>query len=351
MELRQLEHFVAVAGEMSFSRAVQRAHVVQSALSTSVGKLEKELGVELFDRTRQQIRLTPAGELFRTHATRVIQAARYAKDSIGNFRGELTGTVDLGALITFGPLDVPKMLGQFHREYPLVQIRLRQSQSGSNAYLSAIADGTLDLALVSAPDRFPAGVQMRLLCQEPMMFVCRPDHRLAQRRHVTVTELVDEHLIGFPPQFSLRRIVEDAFTAAGVTAFTPHEVALEYAIAEFGPSRAGHYLHARQRSGPIPTPARASRTPSHHMEDLPGLRRTIPARTSQRPTCRTPRRIGPRSNELTQDIGAPLKASESGWRRMPRRLCRTRRGGAVDETLLFRKTVTVYATRICNGPT
>lgn len=103
MELRQLEHFVAVAGEMSFSRAVQRAHVVQSALSTSVGKLEKELGVELFDRTRQQIRLTPAGELFHTHATRVIQAARYAKDSIGNFRGELTGTVDLGALITFGP--------------------------------------------------------------------------------------------------------------------------------------------------------------------------------------------------------------------------------------------------------
>ncbi|MGH3726311.1 MAG: LysR family transcriptional regulator [Mycobacterium sp.] len=231
MELRQLEHFVAVASEMSFSRAVQRVHVVQSALSTSVGKLEKELGVELFDRTRQQIRLTPAGELFREHAIRVIQAARYAKDSIGDFRGELTGTVDLGALISFGPLDVPKVLGQFHRDYPLVQIRLRQSQSGSNAYLSAIADGTLDLALVSAPDRFPAGIQMRLLCQEPMMFVCRPDHRLADRSHAAITELVDEHLIGFPAQFSLRRLVEDAFTAAGVTVFTPHEVALEYSIA------------------------------------------------------------------------------------------------------------------------
>lgn len=231
MELRQLEHFVAVASEMSFSRAVQRAHIVQSALSTSVGKLEKELGVELFDRTRQQIRLTPAGELFRTHATHVIQAARYAKDSIGDFRGQLTGTVDLGALISFGPLDVPKVLGKFHRDYPLVQIRLRQSQSGSNAYLSAIADGTLDLALVSAPDRFPAGIQMRLLCQEPMMFVCRSDHRLADRSHAAITELVDEHLIGFPPQFSLRRLVEDAFTAAGVAAFTPHEVALEYSIA------------------------------------------------------------------------------------------------------------------------
>lgn len=231
MELRQLEHFVAVAGEMSFSRAVQRAHVVQSALSTSIAKLEKELGVELFDRTRQQIRLTPAGELFRTHATRVIQAARYAKDSVGDFRGELTGTVDLGALITFGPLDVPRVLGQFHQDYPLVQIRLRQSQTGSSAYLSAIADGTLDLALVSAPDRFPASIHMRLLCQEPMLFVCRADHPLADRSHVLISELTHEHLIGFPPQFGLRRLIDDAFAAAGVNAHTPHEVALEYSVA------------------------------------------------------------------------------------------------------------------------
>ncbi|MGY4649625.1 hypothetical protein ACVWWN_003421 [Mycobacterium sp. URHB0021] len=62
MELRQLEYFIAVAGEMNFSRAAQRAHVVQSALSTSVAKLEKELGVDLFDRSRQQIRITPARE-------------------------------------------------------------------------------------------------------------------------------------------------------------------------------------------------------------------------------------------------------------------------------------------------
>lgn len=231
MELRQLEHFVAVAGELSFSRAAHRAHVVQSALSTSVGKLEKELGVELFDRSRQQIKLTPAGELFREHAGQVLHSARIAKDSVGDFRGQLTGTVDLGALITSGALDVPRVLGQFHRDYPFVQIRLRQSQTGSSAYLSAIADGSLDLALVSAPDRFPGRIQMRLLRQEPMVFVCRPDHPLAASNQVAITELTGEDLIGFPPQFGLRRIVDDAFTAAGVTAHTPHEVALEYPIA------------------------------------------------------------------------------------------------------------------------
>lgn len=231
MELRQLEYFIAVASEMNFSRAAHRVHVVQSALSTSVGKLERELGVDLFDRSKQQIRMTPAGELFREHARRVIHSARLAKDSMDEYRGELTGTVDLGALISYGALDLPKVLGEYHRSYPFVRIRLRQSQTGSTAYLSAIADGSLDLAMVSAPDRFPAGIRMQLLFGEPMVFVCRPDHHLAQRRHVAITELADEDLIGFPREFGLRRVVEDAFKAAGATAHTPHEVALEYSFA------------------------------------------------------------------------------------------------------------------------
>ena len=64
MELRHLDYFVAVAAELNFSRAAQRIHVVQSALSASVSRLEKELGVELFDRSKRQITLTAAGEVF-----------------------------------------------------------------------------------------------------------------------------------------------------------------------------------------------------------------------------------------------------------------------------------------------
>jgi DNA-binding transcriptional LysR family regulator len=231
MELRQLEHFIAVASEMNFSRAAQQVHVVQSALSTSVGKLEKELGVELFDRSRQQIKITPAGELFREHARRVIHTARLAKDSISDYRGELTGTVEFGSLVTFGALDLPRVLGEFHRRYPFVRIRLRQSQTGSIAYLSAIADGSLDLALVSAPDRFPDGIEMRMLSEEPMLFVCRPDHQLAQRDYVGIAELAEEDLIGFPAPFGLRRLVEDAFTGAGITSHTPYEVSAHYGVA------------------------------------------------------------------------------------------------------------------------
>lgn len=230
MELRQLEYFVAVASEMSFSRAAQRIHIVQSALSSSIAKLEKEFGVELFDRSRQQIRITPAGELFRDHARQVLRAARLAKEAMNEQRGKLTGTVEFGSLVSFGHFDLPKALGEFHRTYPLVRIRLRQAPHGSSAYLSSIADGSLDLALVSAPDQFPGDIAMRLLSQEEMVFVCRPDHRLAGRATARMSDLSAEELIQFPAEYGLRRLIDEAFVAAEVEHHTPYEVSTEYLV-------------------------------------------------------------------------------------------------------------------------
>jgi len=97
-----LEYFIAVAAELNFSRAAERIHVVQSALSAAVGRLEKELGVELFDRTKRQIALTPAGEVFLDHAREVKLAARRAQSSTEEYRGQLMRTVALGALMTWG---------------------------------------------------------------------------------------------------------------------------------------------------------------------------------------------------------------------------------------------------------
>ncbi len=143
MELRQLEYFIAVASEMNFSRAAHRVHVVQSALSTSVGKLEKELGVELFDRSKQQIRMTPAGELFREHARRVIHTARMAKDSMSDYRGELSGTVELGSLVSFGDAGcAARYWESFTGPTRLSELSCGRALTGSMAYLSAIADGS-----------------------------------------------------------------------------------------------------------------------------------------------------------------------------------------------------------------
>ncbi|RZT24675.1 DNA-binding transcriptional LysR family regulator [Mycobacterium sp. BK558] len=229
MELRQIEHFVAVAGELSFTRAAERVHVVQSALSTSVAKLERELGVELFDRTRQQIRLTAAGERFRTHAYEVLRVSRNAAESVAGYRGTLSGTVEFGSLISYGPMDVAGALGDFHREHPFVRLRLRLSQSGASTYLSALVEGSLDVALISVPERFPPQLEMRLLFEEPMVFVCRGDHPLTARGAVSLGDVADDELVGFPPGFGLRRLVDDAFHAAGVQPRTLYEVPAGFA--------------------------------------------------------------------------------------------------------------------------
>jgi DNA-binding transcriptional LysR family regulator len=226
VELRQLEYFMVVAGEMSFSRAAERANVVQSALSTSISKLEHELGVQLFDRSRQRIRLTSAGQEFRDRAAEVLRAAQIAKESVLEVGASISGTVDFGLLVSWGPLDYVTALGDFAAENPRVRLRSHLSQTGSWAYLQALLEGSLDLALISAPQRFPPQLQMNLLFEDPLTFVCRPDHALAGRRTVDIADLAHDALVGFPPGFGLRSVVDDAFHAVGLEVPTQHELTL-----------------------------------------------------------------------------------------------------------------------------
>lgn len=230
MELRQLEHFVAVATERNFTRAAARVHVVQSALSASVAKLEKELGVALIDRSRRQISLSPAGEAFLDHAYEVLSAAHRARSAAAGYAGQLAGTVEVGTLMSSGALDLPAALGRFHRRHPLVNVRLRQSAAGSAGHVADVADGKLDLALVSTPGMPTPLVDIRELSREPMMFVCSPEHPLAGKPRIRLTDLVGQHLIQFAPGWGVRRVLDQALAAAGLEITMAYEVA-DYATA------------------------------------------------------------------------------------------------------------------------
>jgi DNA-binding transcriptional LysR family regulator len=230
MELRQLEYFVAVAAELNFSRAAQRIHVVQSALSASVGKLEKELGVELFDRSKRQIALTAPGETFLRHARGVIQTVQMAQSSVEGYRDQLAGTVTLGTLMSWGTLNLAAALEEFRRLNPLVTVHLRQSLTGSAGHLDAIANGQMDLALVSIPSSPSPLVVLRRLTQEPMVFVCESTHPLAHRRRVQTADLDGQDFISFPPGWGIRQRLDANFAAAGIRPNGAYEVA-DYAIA------------------------------------------------------------------------------------------------------------------------
>src|SRR6202046_3357819 len=198
VELRQLEYFVAVAGDLNFSRAAQRIHVVQSALSAAVARLEKELGVELFDRSKRQIVLTAPGEVFLQHAREVIHTAQRAQSSVADYRDQLTGTVTLGTLMSWGGLNLAAVLEEFRRLHPMVTVQLRQSLTGSAGHLDAIADGKMDLALVSLASSPSRLVAVRELTHEPMVFVCESSHALAGRRYVQLADLDGQDFLSFP---------------------------------------------------------------------------------------------------------------------------------------------------------
>jgi DNA-binding transcriptional LysR family regulator len=230
MELRQLEYFVAVAAELNFSRAAQRIHVVQSALSASVGRLEKELGIELFDRSKRQIALTAAGEVFLQHAREVVRAVQNARSSVDDYRDQLTGTVALGTLMSWGTLDLPAALAEFRRRHPFVTVRLRQSLTGTAGHLDAIADGKMDLALVSTPSSPSRLISIRELSEEPMVFVCESSDELARRRRVQLADLAGRNVIRFPPGWGIRQRLDAGFSAAAVQPINAYEVA-DFAIA------------------------------------------------------------------------------------------------------------------------
>jgi DNA-binding transcriptional LysR family regulator len=229
VELRHLEYFVAVAAELNFSRAAQRIHVVQSALSAAVSRLEKELGVELFDRSKRQIALTAAGEVFLTHAREVMHTAHRARTSVDVFRDQLTGNVTLGTLMSWGTLNLPAALEEFRGCNPLVTVRLRQDVTGSAGHLTAIADGRMDLALVSITSPGSQLVTLRELMREPMVFVCESSHPLADRHRVELADLAGHDFIHFPPGWGIRQRLDQGFAAAGVHPVSAYEVA-DYAI-------------------------------------------------------------------------------------------------------------------------
>jgi DNA-binding transcriptional LysR family regulator len=226
MELRQLAVFVAVAEEGSFTRAADRLHVVQSAVSAGVRNLERELGASLFDRSTHRVELTDAGEVLLPEARATLAAATAARDAVDAVRGGVRGTVLLGTMQAQGmrAVDVPGLLAEFHTEHPQVQVRIRHAAGGSSEMASQVRDGQLDLAFVSLPaDQLP-GVDLIPLVREPIMVLAPAGHPLAQRKSVPITALADVPLVEFPEGWGLRLATDRAFAALGVNRNIIYEV-------------------------------------------------------------------------------------------------------------------------------
>lgn len=227
MELRQLEHFVAVAEDASFTKAARRLHYVQSALSVSVQALERELGVRLFDRTTHRVALTSAGEALVAAARRTLAAAEETRDIAAGVRGVLRGTLRIGLMQSFAFADIPGLLGQFHRQHPGVEIQVHPAAGGAAALAQELREGALDIAFIALPDLPdpPPGVTVFPLGSEDLVLVTDRAHAPPGRGPVHLDALVDATFVDVATGWGIRTVVDTAFAAARLDRRVQFEIA------------------------------------------------------------------------------------------------------------------------------
>ena len=187
LELRQLRYFLAVAEELNFTRAADRLHLAQQALSASVKRLEEQLGVPLFVRNTRKVELTSAGEVLVDGARAVIAAASTALEQVHLVAEGRTGRLSVGFSTAAGGVAIVRQIMRTFAEHaPDVDLRTQEHDFSDPS--AGLADGRVGVAFIFGP--LPVeGLSSITLLEEPRLVAVRPEHALASRRSVTTDDL------------------------------------------------------------------------------------------------------------------------------------------------------------------
>ena len=223
MELRQLEYFVAVAEEASFTRAASRVHVAQPGVSAQVRRLESELGQQLLDRSGRSVRLTEVGSAVLPFARAALDAVANARLAVDDLAGLVRGQVTVGMVSGCALPVLAELLAGFHDRHPGVAIAL--VEDNSDRLVERLRDGRLDLALIGWAEQTPADIDSVVLVDEELVAVVAPGHPLAdagaRAGAITIRQLRDLPLVSLPRGTGVRAALDAACAAAG---FTPRIV-------------------------------------------------------------------------------------------------------------------------------
>lgn len=233
--LRELECFLAVAEEMSFTRAAERLRLAQPPLSRHIRVLEDKLGVMLFERSQRKVSLTPSGHAFREEARDILPRLRRAGEAAKRAALGESGRVEVGFVSAVLSPELVEVFTRFRHRHPTIRLELHDLLPSEQ--LEALARGELDAAFVGvAPERLPAGLAATRWREEELLAFLPPDHELAGRAEVRLGDLADEPFVmisaeaapaftsllhrlclqeGFRP-----RVVQEASRAQAVAALT-----------------------------------------------------------------------------------------------------------------------------------
>lgn len=192
MTLTELKYVVTLAREEHFGRAAEKCFVSQPTLSIAVKKLEEELGVILFERTKSRVKPTPVGERVVHQAQRVLMEASAIRDLADEGKDQLSSPLVVGAIFTVGPYLFPHMIPRMKDRAPDMPLIIEEGYTAT--LRKRLRDGDLDVVILSLPFTEP-DVVTQTLYEEQFVVLMPSDHPLTAKRSVTSEDMVGENVL------------------------------------------------------------------------------------------------------------------------------------------------------------
>ena len=212
LTFHQLRLLLAVSREGSVSRAAQRLHLTQPTLSAQLRQLAEQVGLPLFERVGLKLHLTAAGRVVLDTANRVEQELERLDETLAELRGDVVGRLRL-AVVSTAETFIPRLLGDFRRERPAVEVSL--VVLNRDAVIRRLADNHDDLYIMSRPPQAPPVVATPFL-SNPLVVVAAAEHPLAGRETLQIEALAAEEFVLREPGSGTRQAAEHFFAAHGL---------------------------------------------------------------------------------------------------------------------------------------
>jgi len=213
MDIRQLMYFVEVVKQKSMTRASEKLHISQPALSKGIKSLEEEIGMTLINRSNKTHELTDAGQIVYEYAQKIMAQMDEMATTLHDMTNLARGSITIGIPPMIGSLFFPKVIVAFHKPYPNIHINIKEY--GAAKVVKSVEEGEFEIGIAVLPLTDESSFNVFHLVSEEIKLIVNEQHKLADRNQVHMKELKEEEFIFYSEEFALYEMMKRGFINEG----------------------------------------------------------------------------------------------------------------------------------------